>query len=487
MQTAVAAGAPRASASEVPGFDRPWLAVAATLTAGAFGALALSADQTDLALYGLGTAALLIAASAAVVVRAGSNLRRDAIAAVDRATQEAKQSQQRLADALEAVSEAVALYDQNDRLVICNSPFRRLNAGIDDLIVAGASLRDLITGAAERGLVVPQHAETGASPPRPPQPEGSAEINYANGAWVRRTSRRTQDGASVFVFADFTELRETEAALARSEARCRGLLDGWRDAVVIHDGERILYANAAAASLYGAVSSTDLVGRDPALLIHPEDRREAIRRDIERSGADVAIETRRRFRLDGGVIDTETTSLRIDWNDRQCTLEASRDTSELSQAKAEAARLHEALERRPDADLPRSPGQAGGSSERAAGVVVDISQTPAAGLPPAARDAFIRKLAQVYLDHGTKDMERLSAAVRGGDATAVAIRAHGLKSSSTNVGAYRLAELCSELEAAARAGTDTGFGELFSRISREFDAVRDHLTAQIEGPAAANA
>jgi CheY-like chemotaxis protein len=119
--------------------------------------------------------------------------------------------------------------------------------------------------------------------------------------------------------------------------------------------------------------------------------------------------------------------------------------------------------------------------------VVDISSTPAAGLPPAARDAFIRKLAQVYLDHGTKDMERLAAAVRSGDATAVAIRAHGLKSSSLKVGAVRLSELCRDLEAVARSGVETDFNGLFTEIAEEFSAVCALLMSQSETQSAVSA
>jgi HPt (histidine-containing phosphotransfer) domain-containing protein len=130
---------------------------------------------------------------------------------------------------------------------------------------------------------------------------------------------------------------------------------------------------------------------------------------------------------------------------------------------------------------PKSKATAPSSAQ----TVVDISSTPAAGLPPAARDAFIRKLAQVYLDHGTKDMERLAAAVRSGDATAVAIRAHGLKSSSLNVGAVRLSELCRELETLARSGADGDLNALFTQISAEFAAVSEHLSSQLERPAAA--
>jgi PAS domain S-box-containing protein len=462
MQSAVAADRPRASAPAVSGFDRRLLAAAAALAAGALGTpwLALATDPA----HALAALVLVLAGAVAMVVGGWTKARRQAIAALDKSEQEARQSRQRLADVLEAVAEGVALYDRNDRLVMCNSSFRRINAGIAYRIVVGAALRDLTDGAAE----------------------GAADAGEAGGAAVRRTSRRTQDGASVFVFADVTELREARQALERSENRGRKLLEAARDAAVIHDGERILYANPAAASLFGAGCASDLVGRDPALLIHPEDRREAIRREADRASGVAATETRRRFRLDGGVLETETTTLPIEWNGRACTLETSRDATELARARAEAARLRDLLHRRPD-PAPRDPPPAKTDESPAPSAsIVDISRTPAADLPPAARDAFIRKLAQVYLDHGTKDMERLAAAVRGGDATAVAIRAHGLKSSSANVGAQRLAELCGELEAAARAGTDAGFGELFARIAREFDAVRDHLTAQIGGPAAAN-
>jgi CheY-like chemotaxis protein/HPt (histidine-containing phosphotransfer) domain-containing protein len=156
----------------------------------------------------------------------------------------------------------------------------------------------------------------------------------------------------------------------------------------------------------------------------------------------------------------------------------------LEQLRTSLERWVASAQARPPRDslAPETP-----SPLAASGVVVDISTTPAAGLPPAARDAFIRKLAQVYLEHGTKDMERLATAVRSGDATAVAIRAHGLKSSSLNVGALRLSELCRELEAVARSGADGDLNELFTDISAEFRAVSEHLLSQLERPAAAGA
>jgi HPt (histidine-containing phosphotransfer) domain-containing protein len=150
-------------------------------------------------------------------------------------------------------------------------------------------------------------------------------------------------------------------------------------------------------------------------------------------------------------------------------------------------RLRSTMERWLASAQPRTARADAPSAPETGNTVVDISSTPAAGLPPAARDAFIRKLAQVYLEHGTKDMERLAAAIRSGDATAVAIRAHGLKSSSLNVGAVRLSELCRELETLARSGAEGDLNELFTQISAEFEAVSDHLLSQLESPVAAGA
>jgi HPt (histidine-containing phosphotransfer) domain-containing protein len=76
-------------------------------------------------------------------------------------------------------------------------------------------------------------------------------------------------------------------------------------------------------------------------------------------------------------------------------------------------------------------------------------------------------------------MAQVRAAADAGDAEALRKAAHGLKSSSANVGAERLAALCNELELLGRSGTVAGAPGLLQQAIDELARVVAALGAQI--------
>ena len=66
--------------------------------------------------------------------------------------------------------------------------------------------------------------------------------------------------------------------------------------------------------------------------------------------------------------------------------------------------------------------------------------------------AFIDELVDTYLDDGAAQIEALRAAVESGVVADLVRPAHSMKSSSLNVGALELGELCRALEEHARSG-----------------------------------
>ncbi len=95
------------------------------------------------------------------------------------------------------------------------------------------------------------------------------------------------DGRPIFTgfVRDITErlrgeqaLREGEARLRASEERYRHVVDLIREAVWIHVDGTIIFANPAAASLFGADETEALIGRSIFSLIHPDDRPRALER-----------------------------------------------------------------------------------------------------------------------------------------------------------------------------------------------------------------
>ena len=120
--------------------------------------------------------------------------------------------------------------------------------------------------------------------------------------------------------------RSLEAALSQSEARYQALVNLAPDAIVVHQDERVVYANAAALRLYGAADFEDLSRRNIIDLVHPDDR-ETIRARaqlVEGGGISPLRETRI-LRLDGRVAPVEATAANIDYQGKPAVLAILRD------------------------------------------------------------------------------------------------------------------------------------------------------------------
>jgi PAS domain-containing protein len=135
------------------------------------------------------------------------------------ANEEKAQARQRLVDAIETISEGFALYDADDRIVLWNSRYTEiLYPGVEDFIEPGMPFETIIRRAAERGLIESAKgcveewvAERLASHRNP----GEIHLQHRYGdRWIQFSERKTQDGGTVAVFTDVSELKRREAELA---------------------------------------------------------------------------------------------------------------------------------------------------------------------------------------------------------------------------------------------------------------------------------
>ena len=108
------------------------------------------------------------------------------------------EAQGRLADVVECISEGFALWDPEDRLILCNERFRRLYPGLYDLLRPGLAFEELVREGHTRGVLAdpegaPDAAET-RSPVRSETPLSASGLQHADGRWVRlsRRFRRTR-------------------------------------------------------------------------------------------------------------------------------------------------------------------------------------------------------------------------------------------------------------------------------------------------------
>ena len=117
---------------------------------------------------------------------------------------------QRLRDAIEAISEAFVLWDSSDRLVLCNSKYQRLHDLPDEAVRSGAHYADLSSLGPE-------------AQPEIGKPVGRVrrcrtfESRLPDGRWLQVNERRTRDGGFVSVGTDITALKEHEEQLMNSE------------------------------------------------------------------------------------------------------------------------------------------------------------------------------------------------------------------------------------------------------------------------------
>jgi adenylate cyclase len=135
-----------------------------------------------------------------------------------RAEAKAQHAQARLSEAIEAISEGFALYDADDRLVVCNSRFREMYATLGVEIQPGTPYEIILRAVAGTGII-PAALESGDAwvaerLERHLNPKGAFE-QQRGGGWLKISERRTADGGIVGVFTDITDLKDRELQLGQ--------------------------------------------------------------------------------------------------------------------------------------------------------------------------------------------------------------------------------------------------------------------------------
>jgi adenylate cyclase len=131
---------------------------------------------------------------------------------------EIREARRRLSDAIESISEGFSLYDADDRLVLCNSRYRDLlYPGMADVLTSGTPFTTIIRHAAERGLIRDAEgridAWVGERLAQHRDPRGLHLQRRSSGHWIQISERKTEDGSTVAVYTDITELKQTEEAV----------------------------------------------------------------------------------------------------------------------------------------------------------------------------------------------------------------------------------------------------------------------------------
>src|SRR5262249_20193460 len=132
---------------------------------------------------------------------------------------EIAEARRRLSVAIESISEAFSLYDTEDHLVACNSKYRTIifpNVAEESLL--GMTFETLIRRAAEHGDIEDAQGRleewVQERLARHRNPSSAFLQQRRDGRWVIVSERKTDDGGTVAVYSDVTELKQREQELA---------------------------------------------------------------------------------------------------------------------------------------------------------------------------------------------------------------------------------------------------------------------------------
>ncbi len=164
---------------------------------------------------------------------------------------EAETSRIRLEEAVESVSEGFALYDKEDRLILCNNKFWDFWGNHQNDVPYGTRFEDMARKLV-RQYVVPEDVE---SPidwlkerlNRHRNPKDSFVIQLKDGRWLKINERPTKDGGIVGVYTDITDIKaeeqiRRERELAEQNVLLQSTLDNLRQGVSVFDKDLKLVA-----------------------------------------------------------------------------------------------------------------------------------------------------------------------------------------------------------------------------------------------------
>jgi signal transduction histidine kinase/PAS domain-containing protein len=281
---------------------------------------------------------------------AGSN------AALGTARDKADEAQRRLRDAIESINEGFAIFDADDRLVLCNQTYLGLWPNIAHRIKPGITFDELARAIGDDGttlgaLVAPdrwvservaQHRVA----------EGGHVHALADGRWIQINELRTSEGGIVGVYTDITQVkaddaRERTREMAEKTAILQATLDNIRLGVCVYDAERRLIAwNGPLLSTIGlpddglplvtthdalvktCVQLNGAMERNRPLDWLPPGSPDVVAQRRHKSGR--TVEVRRSSMADGGMVMSFE-----DITGRLAAAEALRETNETLEARVE--------------------------------------------------------------------------------------------------------------------------------------------------------
>jgi PAS domain S-box-containing protein len=250
-----------------------------------------------------------------------------------------------LRDAVESLPNGFALFDKDDRLVLCNQNYIDEHPEIADILIIGTTFEEQIRLREEKGLrqsqVDGKRISLEERIERHHNPRGPMIVPIADGRVHQLQEVKTIDGGTALIRTDITSLIKAEEALRENEELYRTLVNFSPNAIYFHQDNTIVFANPAAVKIFGAKSADEIIGTSNLRHV-PEGLEEIVEKRIKRilaTGESVVID-QKYVQIDGTVIDVEAQGTVISYRGQPAVMVIARDISERKKAE-EALRRNE--------------------------------------------------------------------------------------------------------------------------------------------------
>lgn len=206
--------------------------------------------------------------------------------------------------ALQAIPEGFAIFDRNEGLLVFNDAYRRVCGPAGPSLHIGMTAQEILTAVYEAGnyplapVGSPEAAEWLESRMHDfRHPTGKALVfPYGDGRWLRVENLKTEDGNTVALRIDVTELKEAELARDRQRLDYYALVQNIPDFITrISRDFRFTFVNERYATFAG-VSANELIGK-PFLDFVPESDRDKVANVLRGLTPDAPMVSREQHRV----------------------------------------------------------------------------------------------------------------------------------------------------------------------------------------------
>ncbi len=168
--------------------------------------------------------------------------------------EETRSVEARLLSAMNAMGQPMALFDADDRLVICNEIYRELMADKANHVKAGMTFEEIFSLAVAQGI----YGDVGADPAdfvrrrleQHRSPSGALPVTLRDGRAMELHEQHLLTGETLLLALDVTAHRLAEQRMLENEGLVRSVIENSPSMIAIRDLEgRILMANKSFADI----------------------------------------------------------------------------------------------------------------------------------------------------------------------------------------------------------------------------------------------